>query len=353
LERAQLERLHRESGLPGLCVATVDSSGVQATAAFGWADIATKVPYTDETVQPIGSISKTTIGLLLATLASEGSLDLDAPIGTPAGLNVRHPRHSSTAITWRQLATHTSSIIDERKVYASAYEPRLQAQTSMPAFVAHYFKGSPKEVRRRYGVAAPGTAFVYSNMGAALAAVALEPKLGADFEQATAQRIFTPLGMSATRWRYDPALGTRNATLYQLRKGENVPLPNYSLATYADGGLRTSCSDLARYADAILRAHAGKASPLSGDAVRLMLTPQWRAEALPKGVPQNEPNQGLFWQFRRNGGVGHSGGDPGLSAFLALDLATQRARIFLTNGDLEERPAARQAFAAIWQSLLE
>lgn len=353
LDRGRLEALHRESGLPGLCVATVDLTGTRATAAFGWADIARAVPYRDDSIQPVGSVSKTVVGLMLATLASQQKLDLDAPVSTPAGVRVAHPRYPKAAITWRQLATHTGSIVDERSSYEKAYEIGSQPTTSMPSFVARYFSGSPRDLRRRYSGAAPGTTFKYANMGAALVAVALEPMLGADFAQASQQLVFTPLGMSSSGWRREPAQSDRQATLYGLQNGNNVPLPNYSLVTYADGGMYTSCGDLARYATAILRAHAGESSPLSSDAVRLMLTPQFKPSAMPKGLPEGEPNQGLFWQFRRSGTVGHSGGDPGLSAFLALDLATHRGRILLTNGDLEERPAAREAFQAIWQLLNE
>jgi CubicO group peptidase (beta-lactamase class C family) len=353
LDRSRLESLHKDSGLPGLCVASFDLSGTRDTAAFGWVDIAAQVPYTAETIQPVGSISKTVIGLVLANLSLRGVVDLDAAVDPPSGYHLRNPRHPAMAITWRQLATHTSSIVDDPKMYLQAYEPGAQAKTSMTEFVARYFSGDRKGLTRRYAKSAPGTAYLYSNMGAAVAAVALEAKLDTNFEQATKRLIFEPTGMAATSWRFDSSLGNRNATLYEFKGGTNTALANYSLATYADGGMRTSCAELARYASAILRAHAGQPSPLTNEAVRLMLTPQFTAAKIPKGLPENQPNQGLFWQVRRNGSIGHSGGDPGLSAFLALDVATHRGRLFIANGDLEERPAARQAFQAIWELLAE
>ena len=58
----------RSTGLPGLCVATADVHGPRFSAGFGHADVAAKQPYTPDTVQPVGSLSKTLIGLAIAYL---------------------------------------------------------------------------------------------------------------------------------------------------------------------------------------------------------------------------------------------------------------------------------------------
>jgi CubicO group peptidase (beta-lactamase class C family) len=339
------------SGLPGFCVATADATSTRFAAGFGWSDVARRQAYSADTVQPVGSVSKTIVGLMLAIAVDELRISLDDAVDTHLPFAVRNPHHPAARLTWRQLATHTSSLRDEPAAYERAYEIGARPTQSMADFVRDYLSAPSRELRKRFARAKPGAAFAYTNMGAALAATALETAAGADFAAWSSRKVFQPIGMSATSWQFDAALGERNAVLCRRTGNAGEPLPNYSLVTYADGGLRTSCNDLARFATELLRAYQGASATLPPAAVRRMLKPQFAAGKTPRGLPQSEPNQGLFWQFRRGGSVGHSGGDPGLTAFFALDLAAGRARVFIANGDLEEWPAARAAFQQIWAEL--
>lgn len=342
---------HRASGLPGLCVASADANGVRHAAGFGWADIEARVAYTPDTVQPVGSVSKTVIGLALADLAARGRLQLDDAVDAALPFAVRHPRSAGRGPSWRQLATHTGGIADDEAAYERAYQPGHARTQAMPAFVAAYFADGGGE--GRFTPHAPGAGYRYSNVGAALAAVALEGVVGQPFDTFSIERYFAPLGMTGSGWQFDPVLGSRNARLYEAAAdGRERPLPPYHLVTYADGGLHTSCRDLARYAAALLRAHAGSAvGPITPDIARSMLAPQLDARSPPPGQPPGEINQGLFWQHRRSGGVGHSGSDPGVTAFFSLDLGAGRARVFIANASIEERPAAQQAFREMWRAL--
>ncbi len=357
-----LEQQYRASRLPGLCVATVDVHGVRYSAGRGLADVEKRVPYDADTVQPVGSVSKTLIGLAIADLVTRGELDLQAPVLLPGkngealsvkAQTLKHPVYPTQVITWRQLATHTSGILDEGQAYDTAYVQGRGAELSMPAFIQNYlFPTTPKALEPRFARAAPGQEYVYSNLGAAAAAVGLEQHTGVPFDSYTLQRFLRPMGMLSSSWHFNPERGPRNATLYGADAGSlGRRLPPYTLITYADGGLHSSCNDLARYTSALLRAYAGLSGTLSNAGVRLMLSPQLDSKALPTGMPVAEPNQGLFWQIRSNGTVGHSGSDPGLTAFISLDLVAGSGRVFLANGDIGERPQAKAAFARIWREL--
>ena len=65
-----LQQQYRSSGLPGLCVAAVDAQGVRYSAGLGLADVERGVSYDADTVQPVGSVSKTLIGLAIADLVT-------------------------------------------------------------------------------------------------------------------------------------------------------------------------------------------------------------------------------------------------------------------------------------------
>jgi CubicO group peptidase (beta-lactamase class C family) len=342
-----IEAQRRESRMPGLCAVTFDDTGITGAVALGFRDLATRQPYRLDTTQSVGSVSKTTIGYALALLSARGELDLDAPIDPWLPQAVRNPRHPQAPITARQLATHTSGVVDRAATYRRAYQRTPAPTVAMTDFVQQYFNPrDPLYSSANFSATAPGVRLEYSNMGAALAATVIERRTGQSFSEFTRDNIFVPLGMVDTTWDQRP--GPQSATPH---KASGKAWPTYSLVTYADGALRTSCRDLARYGVAVLRAAAGEPSGLDAAAVRQMLAAQFDPARLPEGVDATEPNQGLFWQHRRSGGIGHSGSDPGVSAFILLQPDRRRGQLLLTNCGLDESARFETGFRAIWALL--
>lgn len=342
------------STFPGFCTAIVDADSTRFRQAMGYADLAARRAYTDSTVQPVGSITKTLIGMLLAKAAQDGTVNLDAPISERLPFRIDDPRGAATPITWRQLATHTSGLRDREDGYRAAYVTAASADTAFGAYLRSYFtRAGALYHADHFARERPGQRFAYTNVGAALAAFGLEQVRGASFASLVEREIFTPLGMQHSRLQAQPAR-TQDAVLYDADRRVVAP---YTLVTYPDGGLRTSCADLARLLRGVLSAERGGDSRLmSQSAARLMLSPQFTADAMPKDVEAREPNQGLFWQFRRNGGVGHSGSDPGVTAFVLIDPKRGTGRLFMTNVDFGEGKTSERyaaAFSTLWSALAQ
>jgi CubicO group peptidase (beta-lactamase class C family) len=169
--------------------------------------------------------------------------------------------------------------------------------------------------------ARPGTTMSYSNVGAALAALAVEHVAGESFAKVSARRVFTPLRMTSTGWTATASPPV--ATPYAHRQGAFVALPQPSHAVYPAVDLFSSAHDLARFARAILRdGELDGARILSAASVRAMV--------------QGEGDQALAWQLRTIGGArvtGHEGEDAGATTALFLDLARGTGAIVLANGD--------------------
>ena len=140
-----------------------------------------------------------------------------------------------------------------------------------------------------------GTTFI----GAALAAYAIERATGLGFAESTQSGIFRPLGMSSTGWFLSEVDPARHSRLYDASAGSPVEIPLYGLATYPDGGLRTSVSDLSRFFLALLNGgmHDGVrilAPPSAGEMQRFQYTPENR----PGNVQLAEKNSGIFWSTK-------------------------------------------------------
>ena len=364
---ASLPQTLAQSPLPGGCVARTRGAAVEVQQPFGYANVTQRQPYTVDTWQPIGSVSKTVIGLALVTAADQGLVQLDAPVSPLVGFAVGNPARRSTdkaaPITLRQLAQHTSGIVDSEAGYqVAAYEKgRTDPQRPRRAlgdYLAAYLRpGGRLYQRAHFADAAPGTRFNYSNVGSALAAYALERASGQPFDRYATATVLAPLGLFESAWFMPAERRAQAATLYTA---ERQPVPPYLLATYPDGGLRSTCGDLTRLLLAWNAALDGNApAPLSAAALPVLkalrdaMAPQFTPGHAPPGLPAREPNQGLFFAIRKDGSVGHTGSDDGVSVFLFLDPATRVGRLLMTNIDISADPALPPVAAAIWQALAE
>ena len=344
---AALLRLWQASALPGFAVAVVRPDGIAYEHGFGYANKERGLPYTPATVQGVASVSKTLLGVALLQAVAAGQLRLDQPVNELLPFPVHNPYFPARPITLRHLATMTAGLTDDQTFYSKrAY---AQGDTSLLSS-AEYLRRvlTPKGQwysRKRFLPHAPGTYYAYSNESAALAALAIERAVRQPYDVYTQQHILQPLGLMDSGWSRSAVDPAKLATLYDQH---GRPVAPYYTVTYPDGGLLTSTHSLALYLLSILNPTIAGA-PLSVVARDSLLRPQFSPAHLPQHLDPSEPNQGLFWAYRRNGTVGHTGGDTGISSFLFFDPATQVGKIFVTNTELQGRTAAE--FKAIWQLL--
>ncbi|GAA3955679.1 serine hydrolase domain-containing protein [Hymenobacter algoricola] len=346
---ASLRQHWQQSDFPGFAVAVVRPQGIVYEHGFGYANKARQTPYTPTTVQGVGSVSKTLIGVALLQAAAEGRLRLDQPVNELLPFAVHNPYFPGQPITLRHLATMTAGLTDAQGFYnRHAYAKGHSSPLSNAEYLRRTLSPAGKWFsRRRFVPHAPGTYYAYSNESAALAALALEKATGQPFDQYTRQRILLPLGMTDSGWHFAETDSARHATLYDQR-GRVVP-PYYTI-TYPDGGLLTSTHSLALYLRGILNP-ASPGAPLPPAARDSLLFPQFREGHPPQHLDPAEPQQALFWAHRRNGTIGHTGGDAGLTTFLFFDPKTLTGKIFVTNTELHSSPRSLAQFQAIWKLL--
>lgn len=355
-----------DSPLPGFAVAVVDSSETRFEAGFGLADRATKTPFTPATVQEVGSVSKPLIGVCLLKAQELGLLRLDADINSLLPFRVTNPHSPYHPIRLLDLATHTSGILDREKPYLATYQwfpagerftfdsaavpPARYAPAALAAWLRAYLTPGGRHYHRsNFAPTAPGAAYHYSNVGAALAAYVIEVCSGLPYAEFARRHILQLAGMASAGWTMAEVRAFPHATGYGPT---GKPYPAYFGLTYPDGGLHASTRDLAAYLCHIIRGAQGGADPLLTRAsFHELLRPRFSPDSLPAGVPSREPNAGIFWIRRLNGEIGHTGSDPGVFVACFFDPRTGIGRVFLTNVDIDGSPAAAARFKDIWQTL--
>ena len=175
--KAQLRARH----VPGVAIAVVKDGVVVKTEGYGVADLEHNVPVVRSTVFKIGSVSKQFIAAGVMLLAQDGKLRVDDKLHkyldeAPAAWE---------PITIRHLLTHTSGLRRE----APGFDP---------------YKARPDidVIRSAYKVplnGLPGDNYEYSNVGYWALAEVIHRVSGQPWATFLQERIFAPLGMTATR----------------------------------------------------------------------------------------------------------------------------------------------------------
>ncbi len=355
-----LEKIYQKSKLPGFTLVIVDDLGVKYQQSLGYADVATRTPYTGDTVQNIGSISKTLIAVALLKAVEQGYVDLDRPINDYLNFQVIHPQHPAHAITLRHLATHTSGLSDQDEIYNKSYvltgqqERQYSEETqSYLDLIKHnelvddavYLQRTLSADGRWYSDASfhadpPGQTYAYSNIGAALAALVIEQAVGMPYEAYTQKHIFAPLQMVQTGWN-DQAYQPKNQASRYFASQELVP--GYQLITRADGGLFTSSSDFAKYLVEMLRGAQGKGTLLTPGLYQQMYTRQTYGAG----------EHGIFWEINAQNRPNHSGGDPGIVALTILYPEQNKGYFFMTNISADEDEKLFASVRRVLKSMVE
>jgi CubicO group peptidase (beta-lactamase class C family) len=339
-----LSRIQSESDLPGFAVAIVKSGHVAYESGFGYANVKSRKPYTAQTIQPVGSVSKTFIGLAVMKAVERGQCSLDADVNEYLPFRVVNARHPDQIITLRRLATHTSGIVDDENAYFDGYTIGTQPREGYDAFLRDYLSPSGKLYKPANFSDAEGVR-IYSNIGATLAAYVVERCTHTSFAEFTRQQLFEPLGLQSAHWLPSAEYSANYATLYQIHKPDeryfdefvrsDKSIRPYTLTTYPDGGLRISAADLGKYLLAMIEGESGMSGVLDKQSFRELFAPQFSKDRIPRGLESDETNSGIFWTYGRRGDIRHTGSDPGVFAMVSFDPRNHAGYALLANAQIE------------------
>jgi CubicO group peptidase (beta-lactamase class C family) len=339
-----------EAGIAGLGAAIIVDRKVVWAKSYGFADKDRAVPFTPDTVMNIGSISKTFTGVALMRAVQDGKLSLDEDINSYLPFKLINPHHqlANEKITLRHLATHTSGIVDRSSVYRDTYYFGGSTPQPLGDFLKSYFvPGGTHYSKDNFLNARPGTQREYSNIGAGLAGYIVELAVGKKLSAYARERIFTPLRMTNTAWSLSEIDPAKHAKLYVVQSGLTIPIPFYELATYPDGGIRTSVSDLSKFFIALLDDGAYERTRILDKRwLEEMLRFQYTDANKPANVNLKEENSGLFWATKDRLNVmriGHGGADPGVKTDMLASLSKDVGVIVFMNTSLSGQDAKHWA----------
>ena len=296
----------KEAKVPGLAALTLKEGKIFWAGYYGWANIETKTPVTQDTLFQLASISKTVTACMIMQQVEQGKLKLDVDINTLLPFKVRNPRHVDTPITLRQLLTHTSGIRDNWSVLENTWvkngDFKKPLAESLPAYLVE--GGEFFSAKKSFYGWAPGTKDQYCNVAVALAAYVAEAKLKTPFEALCQQGLFKPLGMKGAGFLLASVDPKKVAMPYAYRKKTNgfKALGHHGYLDFPAGTLRATVPHLARFLLMFMgEGKLGEVRVLKAATVESMKKIQF---------PKIDKKQGLAWYYDRIGGkqmIGHDG----------------------------------------------
>jgi len=342
-----IETKMQESGIVGIGAAIIVDKKLVWSKGYGYADRENKIPFTPNTIMNIGSISKTFTGVCLMHAVEDNKLSLDKDINNYLPFKVINPYFPNEKITLRNLATHTSGLVDRYPFYDSTYYYGNDSPESLGEFLKNYFVQDGKYYRKEnFLKKKPGVYRDYSNIAAGLAGYIVEVATGKKLNEYAKEYIFNPLKMKNTGWFLSEVKLVNHSKLYDKQGDTLKNIPLYSIITYPDGGVRTSVTELSRFFIALLNdGEYKRARILKKESVDVMQAFQFTATNKPENVNLDKLNSGIFWATKQSlTQIGHAGSDPGVKTEMLSDLFKEVGVILFTNTGLSEKDLIKYHF---------
>ncbi len=319
-----------EQGAPGMSVAITDRTHTIKILTFGYANLESKTPVSEDTRFPIGSISKSMTALALLQLHDRGSVDLNAPVRTYL------PWWSiggGADVLVHQLLSHTGGIPDDYTFDGSyGYEVAM--------------------LRNTHTIFRPGTKWSYSNDGFATAGAISAAVSGQSWQDGIASTVFKPIGMAHSSAYFDARTMADTATGYIFRDSDLVavgPHPALTPTQVVDflnpaGSVISTPGDMAAY----MRFYLNDGTAANGTQLlrpatfTAMTNPDRFVDGKPAGAstqqlaewPEFYTRYGFGLAVFNTAGdhlIGHTGGISGYTACMQMNLTRGFGVIALSN----------------------
>ena len=180
-------RISVEEGLTGIVWSLVHDNGEITSGSAGVRDNRTGDGFAPDTRVHVGSLTKALLATGILRLATEGQIDLDAPVlHYLTNLFPDDPPAGFRGVTVRHLLDHTGGLNDAHmwQLFSERADP------DAPLVAAFPDPASQLRVRSR-----PGSRFSYSNMGYTLLGMIIESVVGERYETYLDEQLLLPLAM--------------------------------------------------------------------------------------------------------------------------------------------------------------
>lgn len=316
----QLAQMATHPEMAGLAVAVVEDAELRFVGTYGVADKTTDARVTPETVFRWASVSKTATGMLAASMAQKGQLDLTRPVASWQ-TSLRLPGGAETRLTLEQLLSQRTGLPK------NAYDEKLEDGQSAAALRASFASVSPQ--------CPPGTCHSYQNVAFDAASEILGEAAGKPLEAAVTERLFRPLGMASARYGM-AGLTSAKDWAHPHKLDTVLTLKDSYWRVPAAAGVESNILDFAKWMQAGM---GERPDVLPAAVLEKAQAPRIGTQKLYSGAlaaALSDARYGLGWRSVTYQGrrlVGHSGSVDGYRATMIFEPATKTGVVALWNSN--------------------
>jgi CubicO group peptidase (beta-lactamase class C family) len=304
--------------IPGLALGVYRDGMIVKAEGYGLANLEWDAPAKADTIFQSGSVGKQFTATAVMMLVEEGKVGLDDSVQK----YFLDAPDSWKNIKIRNLLSHTSGL--------GEYENAARTKPDGPFYLR--LDMNEDELYKRITAMPmdfqPGEDWSYRNTNYVLLGILIHKITGKFYGDYLEERIFKPLGMTATRIISDRDIIPHRAAGYELVKGQlkNQEWVSPTFNSTADGALYFTVLDLekwdaALYTDKLLK--------------RSSFEQMWTVMKLNNGQP-NKANYGFAWDIKQVNGhkvMEHSGAWQGFTTHIARYVDDKLTIVVLSNLD--------------------
>jgi len=262
-----LEAVRKKRDLPALAVVVVKDGKICDRAAVGVRKLGDPTPVTTNDLFHIGSCTKSMTATLAALLVEEGKLQWTTTVAQVFPELKMDKRYE--AVTLEQLLMHRGGCPADppAAAWAQAWKQTGTATEQRFQFIQAVLSKPP--------AATPGSQYIYSNQGYAIAGAMLEKLAAKPWETLLTEKLFRPLGMKFAGFGAPGAIGKLDQPWGHARSlSSTTPVQKDNPPAIGPAGtVHCSLDDLARFVMLHLRRGQGGGSLLKPETFRKLHTP--------------------------------------------------------------------------------
>ncbi len=331
---AKLASFVRENRLYGAAAGVVHGDDLAWSGGAGFADMAAGRPTGPDVLHRAASITKTFTGTAIMRLRDANKLDLDDPVvkWVPELADCATPE-TVGGVTIRRLLSHESGLVSE--------PPGTDFMAEQPSYQGVAARNLER-VSEIFTAVPPNTQLKYCNLGYQMLGEIVTRISETPYPQYVAENILAPLGMVSTGFEpLAPELASRSAVGYSGRAfSDDLAIAPSMPLLWAEGGLWTTVSDLAKWLSFQLAAHPDVKADSAPPESPVLAAASRREMHKPRYLSDEEWSSawGISWYSVRQDDVTwvqHSGGLPGFVSNVCFDRGSRVGAIVLVNGEAD------------------
>ena len=323
---SRLQRLVREHAMVGMAVGVVENGRITFLSGYGETVAGSGERVTPETVFRWASVSKGVAATMVAKLAEQGKVDLNAPV-VNYSTSLHLPARAEYRATVGDLLSHRLGL------YRNAYDNKLEEGQA-----TGFLRQSLAQLNL---ICPPGTCWSYQNVAYDGSSEIVERLTGKSYEEAVRTALFGPIGMSSASVSRDGLVSSPSWAHPHSAGRKLLEVQDAYYRVPAAGGVNSNIKDMSLWMIAQMGEMPDVLSPRLLETIHAPIVPTpGERQRMRKFLERvGDPYYGYGWRsytYARHHIVGHHGGVNGYRSLILFDPARKSGVVALWNSNTSQ-----------------